>query len=135
MSYLAAVRRSFFSNGHRRAGEVLPEKDSSVAGVNTADKTTRRGLNRRGRVMRHGKPFFKTSHVPCGPFPSRGRGPLERVKTTWRRPLGEDELSLPPSQCADPPRALRVSLEFDQLHHFGGLQSLANEVASVEITI
>lgn len=68
VSYLATVRRSFFSNGHRHAGEVLPEKDSSGAGVNTADKTTRRGLNWRGRVMRHGKPFFKTSHVPCGPF-------------------------------------------------------------------
>jgi len=34
--------------------------------------------------MRHGKPFFKTSHVPCSAQPAPP-GPLKRVKTTRRR--------------------------------------------------
>lgn len=74
--------RSSPANTPTRRRTSPPEKDSSGAGVNTADKTTLESLNRRGRVMHHGKPFFKTSHVPCGPF-RRSRGPLERVKTTW----------------------------------------------------
>jgi len=132
VSYLFAVRRSFFSNGHRHAGEVLLEKDSSGAGVNTADKTTRRGLNRRGRVMRYGKPFFKTSHVPCGPF-------RHAVVPTW---TSKNDLAASSRRrtiaaalaTRRPRRILRISFEFDQLRHFEG-QFSANKIALVEIAI
>lgn len=111
VSYLSAVRRSFFSGGHRHAGEVL-EKDSSGAGVNTADKTTR------GEALTGAEEWCATGNHSLKPHTSRaalsGRGPLERVKTTWRRALGEDELSSPSSRRANSPRTHRRNLEFDR---------------------
>lgn len=100
VSYLSAVRRSFFSGGHRHAGKVLLEKDSSGAGVNTADKTTRR------EALTGAEEWCATGNHSLKPHTSRaalsGRGPFERVKTTWRRALGEDELSSSSSRRADP---------------------------------